>query len=172
MKTKTLLAFGLCALLGTPALVRAAETPAPQVDVTFVSPENFTDFKTSSISTDRDVRYLSTEFTKHIKRIAREVLAPDMRLEVKFTDVNLAGEFEPQRGPQFNEVRIMKQIYPPRVQLEFKLLGPDGHVVSEGSRHLIDTNYLGNGSISDNDPLRHDKQMLTDWMHSEFAKKN
>ena len=36
------------------------------------------------------------------------------KLTITFTDIDLAGDFEPWRGPQWDEVRIVKAIYPPR----------------------------------------------------------
>jgi hypothetical protein len=171
MKTRiiALAAFGL--FLSMPVLVQAETAPASQVEVTYVSPENFTDFKDSSMSTDKGRDYLTAAFTKHIRKIAKEVLPAGTHLEVKFTDINLAGEYEPQRGPRFDEVRIMKEIYPPRMVLDFRLLGADGKVLAEGNRHLIDMNYQSNSRAFDDDPLRYDKTLLTDWLRSEFRKK-
>jgi hypothetical protein len=172
MKTRILSLAAVGLLVSLPAIVRADPPPTAQIDVSFVSPENFTDFKDSSMNTDKGREYLTSEFTKHIKKVAREYLAANTRLEIKFNDINLAGEYEPQRGPNFNDVRIMKQIYPPRAVLEFRLLGADGKVIAEGSRRLIDMNFQSNSTPFDNDPLRYDKAMLTDWLRSEFHKKS
>ena len=48
----------------------------------------------------------------------------------------------------------MKDIYPPRVKLEFRLIGADGKVVSEGKRELQDLGYLMNLAPSTSDPRR------------------
>jgi hypothetical protein len=92
-------------------------------------------------------------------------------LEVRFTDIDLAGEYEPQRGPRFDDIRIMREIYPPRMVLEFRLLDADGKVLAQGTRHLIDMNYQSNITPFNDEPLRYDKALLTDWMRSEFRKK-
>jgi len=166
----TLAALG--SLIVAPALLRAESAPAAQVDVTYVSPEDFSDFKDSSMSTPKGREYLSSELTKHIKAIAKERLAPNRRLEIRFIDINLAGEYEPQRGPRFNDVRIIKEIYPPRMVLEFRLLDSDGKVLSEGKRQLIDPVFQSTTSPAfDSDPLRYDKELLTKWLRSEFPKK-
>ena len=170
MKTRILVLAAFSPFLGLPVVVRADPTPTPQVEVTYVTPENFTDFKDSFMGTDKGREYLASELTKHIKKVARTYLAANTRLEVRFTDINLAGEFEPQRGPRFDDIRIMKDIYPPRMTLEFRLLAADGKVLAEGTRRLIDTNYQSNVMPTDNDPLRYDKALLTDWLRSEFRK--
>jgi len=81
--------------------------------------------------------------------------------------VDLAGEFEPSQ-PASRELRIVKEIYPPRIDLRFRLTRSDGSVVKEGSRNLRDTAFLGNASGSNTDPLRHEKAMIDRWLGEEF----
>jgi hypothetical protein len=51
-----------------------------------------------------------------------------MQLKMKVTDIDLAGGFEPWRGPQFGAIRITREIYPPRISLEFRLIDGSGNV--------------------------------------------
>ena len=44
-----------------------------------------------------------------------------LALEIQVTNIDLAGEFEPWRGPQFDRIRIMRDIYAPRFELTFRL---------------------------------------------------
>jgi len=53
----------------------------------------------------------------------------------------MAGEFETWRGPQACSVRVMLDIYAPRIRLEFRLTDRDGKVVSAGPRDLRDPLY-------------------------------
>ncbi|HVU17001.1 MAG TPA: DUF3016 domain-containing protein [Candidatus Didemnitutus sp.] len=175
MKTISQLRFPMLAalalLLALPAS-RGADAKNIQVDVNFDHPEKFTDFKDTSMSTEKGRAYLMSEFTNDIRETAKRYLAPGDHLEVTFTDINLAGEYEPQRGPRFDEVRIMKSIYPPRMAITFKLQSADGKVVAEGERKLIDMNYLMTTPPGfDNDRLRYDKALVNDWMRSEFPKR-
>ncbi len=48
------------------------------------------------------------------------------------TDLDLAGEFEPWRGPQFEHTRFMREAYPPRIDLEFTLKDARRRVVAGG----------------------------------------
>jgi hypothetical protein len=90
-------------------------------------------------------------------------------LEVTFTAVDLAGEFEPWRGPQWGDVRIVRDLYPPRLGLEFRLVDAAGRVVRTGQRALSDLAFLMKltGGFRD-DPLRHEKALLDDWLRAEF----
>ena len=90
---------------------------------------------------------------------------------MKFTDIDLAGEFEPQRGPNFDRVRIMKNIYAPRFDLEFKLTGADGKVLNEGKRTLRDSYYMDRMIADKSDPLCYDKDILNDWLRSDIKPK-
>ena len=55
-----------------------------------------------------------------------------------------AGGFEPGRGPQTDEVRIVRDIHPPRIALDYRLLADDdddGGVLRESARILSDAAF-------------------------------
>src|SRR5690606_34014961 len=64
------------------------------------------------------------------------------RMEVTITDIQRAGRYEPWRGPDRDHIRILRDPYPPRMQLEFRITGADGQVLAEGQRKLQDLSYL------------------------------
>lgn len=159
--------FGLA--MGSAALAAAsADKAAAAVAVTFVAPENFTDVKDDSMDAGRGRDALLDELKQHITARAAKYLTAGQRLEITVTDVDLAGDFEPWRGINFDDIRIVKDLYPPRVSLQFRLLKADGTVVREGKRQLQDLGYLMTVGRSSQDPLRHDKGMLSDWLRQEF----
>lgn len=168
MKTKLLLAavFGLLAF----DAVHAADSgkPASPATVTFVAPEKFTDAGDDAMNSDGGRDHVLDALKTHIESLARDYVGAGLHLEVTVTDVDLAGSFEPWRGIEFDHIRIMKEIYPPRMDLEFRLVGADGKVVSEGKRHLQDLAYLMVLSLPTSDPLRYDKDMIRSWMRQEF----
>lgn len=170
MKTKLPLMIVIGLMSVGAALAASKEKPVAKVEVTFVAPENFTDVKDSYMSSDKGRAALLDQLKECLVTEGARLLAPDQRLEIKVTDVDLAGDFEPWRGPEMQNVRIMKDIYPPRVTLEFRLLAADGKVVSEGKRQLQDLNFLMKIGLPTIEPLRHDKQLLTDWMQREFKR--
>jgi hypothetical protein len=111
------------------------------------------------------------ELKQHLVTHGAKYLAKGERLQITVTDVDLAGDFEPWRGINFQDIRIVKDIYPPRVDLEFKLLDAEGKVISEGKRQLRDLGYLMGMAMPTSDPLRYDKEMLNDWLRQEFRRK-
>src|SRR3546814_6438044 len=63
----------------------------------------------------------------------------------------------------------MRDVYPPRITLDFKLVGADGNVLAQGTRELSDIAYLQRGSLlADSDQLRYEKRLIDDWLRKEF----
>lgn len=171
MKTKlSLLAFLSLAAAGM-AVAAAPEKPASSIEVSFIDSEKFTDVKDNDMGSDRGREAVLEQLKEHLVTRGAKYLAKGQRLQIKVTDVDLAGDFEPWRGINFHDIRIVKDIYPPRVELEFKLIDADGKVVSEGKRQLRDLGYLTTMAMPTSDPLRYDKEMLNDWLRQEFKHK-
>jgi len=170
MKTKlSLLAFLSLAAAGL--ALAAPDKPASAIEVTFVASEKFTDVKDDYMDSDRGREAVLGQLKEHLVTHGAKYLAKGQRLQITVTDVDLAGDFEPWRGINFHDIRIVKDIYPPRVNLEFKLVDADGKVVSEGKRQLRDLGYLMSMAMPTSDPLRYDKEMLNDWLRQEFKRK-
>jgi len=170
--------FGLAALLAagcsTPATSSSPSAPytspanasVTNVTVTFHDPERFTDAR-SSFGSTTDHGYLDI-LTAELKKTASLYVKADQKLEVTFTDIDLAGDFRPDRV-SMDDVRLIKEIYRPRMTLTFKLTGADGKVVKEGDRTLVDSYFMDNVNLMGrNDPLFYDKEMLINWVRDEF----
>ncbi len=105
------------------------------------------------------LRYLEQRAAPHVAGRASTIVV---------THIDLAGEFEPWRGSALYRVWIVRDFYPPRIDLRFKLRGPDGEVIREGGRSLRDPLFLKRSGYRD-DPLRHEKMLLDyDWLRAEF----
>ena len=113
-----------------------------------------------------------TDLANHLRYRAERVLPQGDDLHVTFTNVQRAGTYEPWRGPQWDDVRIIKDIYPPRIDLTFTLTDANGGVVKEGKRELRDPAFLQRGILNESDPLRFEKRLLDDWLRNEFAGKS
>lgn len=165
------LAFSTVALVFAGAVFATkppkAESP---VTVTFVQPEKFTDASGEDFNDGRDRDHVLASLKSHVEKMAQRFLAPGQSLEVRFVDIDLAGAFESWRGPEYDRIRILKEIYPPRMTLEFRLLGADGQVLSEGKRKLSTLGYLMRIVSPSFDGLRYDKEMLGVWMRQEFRR--
>src|SRR5690242_2917764 len=164
-----LLAIGL-------AWIPAAAVAAPQnadgsrVEVNWSNPADFSEAKESygtGLGRQPPDEWLG-ELAKHLRYRAERVLPQQEHLDVTFTNIQRAGTYEPWRGPRFQDVRVIKDIYPPRIDLNFTLTDASGAVVKQGTRELRDPSFLQRGRLNENDPLRFEKRMLDDWLRSEF----
>jgi hypothetical protein len=170
MKTRILLILAISGLLAWRTALAAEPNPSTvgKIVVTFDHPENFTDIKDTYTGTDSGEKAILDELKRTLESKASGAVSPGQTLELKFTNIDLAGDFEPQRGPQFMDVRVVKEIYIPRYDIEWRLLGADGQVLREGKKHLQDLAFMQRLAWPPSDPLRFDKEILQDWLRSEF----
>ncbi|MUG03911.1 DUF3016 domain-containing protein, partial [Bacillus tequilensis] len=111
------------------------------------------------------------ELAEYLRESAAPRLAPGERLEVRLLDIDRAGEFEPWYG-RGHDIRMLRNVYPPRINLEYRLLGSDGGVRAEGEERLVDLSYLSRGGTlphATTDPLRHEKRLLDDWLYRQVG---
>lgn len=142
----------------------SAVNPPDGVTVTFQDPDKFTDVRENG-SNDNSASDLD-ELQACLQQAASPALAAGQKLAITITDIDLAGE---NRLNQPDQIRVMKDVYPPRVSLKFQLIGADGKVLKEGERKLQDLDYLAqSGRPGSQEPLYYDKQLLKDWARKEF----
>jgi len=104
----------------------------------------------------------------YLRQRADATLPAGEKLDVTIDDIKLAGDFEPWHGPDAEDIRFLKDIYPPRIDLHYRLLDANGTVLREGSSKLRDLSYLQRVVPNNSDPLRYDKRMLNEWLRKEF----
>lgn len=106
---------------------------------------------------------------EHVQRRAASRLPAGERLEVVITDVRRAGDYEPWLGPSAHDIRVLREIYPPRITLDFTRYAADGSIIASGERRLLDPMYLsGVGGSSRSDPLRYEKQLIDRWIRRDL----
>jgi len=147
-------------------------TGTATVVVTFNHPEKFTDLKFSSMGSDKDRAGLMDDIRDYVVAQAPRYLGGGQVFSVTFNDIDMAGEYEPWRGAALQDVRIITEIYPPRIALDFSLKDAAGAVIASGTRALVDMNFMNNipsATVFRDDRLRHEKTLLDNWLGGEFA---
>jgi hypothetical protein len=171
---KTPIRHLLCALLCGPitgALFAAAPAVSDRITVMFDHPEKFTDLRDNSTDFENEWgrEHFLPPLKEHLERHAARLLPAGQKLTVTFTNIDLAGDFEPWRGMAWHDVRIVKDLYVPRMTFKFTVTGEDGQVLKEGERKLLDGAFqMRITSAFNSDSLRYEKEMLNDWLRSEF----
>lgn len=104
-------------------------------------------------------------FEKHFAKLAA-TLPEGQTLKIDVTDVDLAGD---TNAGGINRMRIVKQIYSPRMNFSYQLLDADGKVIQSDDVVVKDMNFMSGSSLKyRNKSLGYEKKMLDDWFEETF----
>lgn len=116
-----------------------------------------------------DTERAITSLARWLERRAARRLPSGQQLEITLHDVDLAGDYEPGRSLD-HDIRIIKDIYPPRIDLSYRLNNADGTVLREGEASLRDMGFLFSASPLNSEPLRHEQRLLNEWLREQFPR--
>lgn len=140
------------------------------VEIVFLHPENYMDVRDAFGASEKGREGILTQLRDYLIRETMSCVPEGQKLTITFTDIDLAGDYEPWHGAQMMDVRVVKDIYPPKMDLEFKLTGADGKVSKEGKRQLRDLIFMSKPYINRDDALHYEKALLEDWLRKEFPR--
>jgi len=159
-----------CLVFATSAVMARSNEPLPaRVQVTWAPTATLSEVKDNQMQNGwlRPEDWMRT-LGDYLRTRADRLLPAGQQLQVTVDDIKLAGSFEPWHGPNLQDVRFMKDLYPPRLDLHYKLIASDGTTIRESGSKLLDMNYLQRAVPFANDPLRYDKRLIDDWLNREF----
>lgn len=147
------------ALTAAPLLAVAAE-----VEVSYSDPESFTDMGDGFGFDQRTFDRFSKEMEKKLREVADRHLPEDAQLAVEFRNVDLAGEVEPWRVDA-QDVRVVREIYPPSMKFHFKVTDGSGETIREGLAQVTDQTFTWNvnRSMESRDSFYHEKELIEGW---------
>ncbi len=166
------LAMAGCASTGGKDML-AADAPralpeSGPVSVRWNDPATFAELRYSHNRYDAARGSWLTDLAQHMRKRAEAQLPAGERLELTIVDVDRAGDYEPWHGIQYDDTRIVRDIYPPRMTVQYKRYDASGAVVAEGERKLSDPGFLlGSTPINNSDPLRFEKRLIDSWLRRE-----
>ena len=177
MNTK-LLALGLTlamagsAVAGNTLLSKDAPRALPDngpVSVAWADPATFTELKASGNRFESAQGDWLIQLAKYMRKQADKQLAPGNKLELTIVDIQRAGRYEPWHGLDRQNIRMIRDIYPPRMTVKYRETDASGAVVAEGERKITDPAFLVNAApFNDSDPLRYEKRMIDSWLRRDF----
>ncbi|MBR0716775.1 DUF3016 domain-containing protein [Bradyrhizobium liaoningense] len=145
-----------CLIAATVMAVLFGSSPGfAGVKVRFVNPERYTDAESSGGGRAGTL----AEFRGYLEALGNRYLAPGQAMSIDVLDIDLAGQLEP-RG-HGTEVRVMRDVTPPRIRLHYTLSGKGGGTRS-GDDVLSDISYQSGGR-SPIGQLSYEKALLNDW---------
>lgn len=146
-----------------------AEAPAANVRVEFVQPEKFTDVNERLTRTAPEKNHHLYTLRTHVEKRATRYLHEGQQLEIRFTDIDLAGDHLPQVDPALSDVRVVTRLYPPRLKFSYSLRDASGTLLKSGDADLRDLAFDTQTGTPYTDALRYEKRMLDKWMRKELG---
>ena len=170
---KNILWHPFALLLAVTAATSAFAATSPNVLISFVHSEQFTDFKIQ----DRSERETAVKFVEEMSpalapTVARQ--APGCTLSLRFTDIDLGGRYEPRLGPRFDQIRFYHDGREPvRLYFNYTLTDPSGRVLLSGSDAATNALYLDRYPTESieiyYEEFFFEKQTLISWMRNKIA---
>lgn len=154
------------AVLGA-ALLIASAPAGGEFAVRFVEPERYTDARLDTYY-GADARVLRI-IEQHLQSLANHCLDPGQVLEIRVLDIDLAGKQEWWNRLGTYDLRVMREITWPRIDIAYTLRGRTDIV--EAREQITDMNYLWNSAYvrGDSMPLPYERAMLTSWFQRKFC---
>lgn len=145
-------------------------TEAGIVNITWQGVDNYRDVKAvGDIQSRYELRTFET-LTKNLNKAASKALKPDQKLLLVVTDLDLAGDVRPTFGASVSDIRVVKDLYPPRMTFSYQILEGD-QVIMAGDEKLTDLGFMQMIGVASDRPLRYESKMLADWLQKTVAPK-
>jgi Protein of unknown function (DUF3016) len=105
---------------------------------------------------------------EHVRKRAARLLAPGERLTLEITDLDRAGSPENSR-PGLSGVRVVRDVYPVRIEFTFRLGIADGGMSEEGAVSLSGLPVAAAAAYGE-DPLRYERALLDAWLERKLRR--
>lgn len=142
----------------------SAQTPESAIKVEWVQPEKYTDIRPSNESKAMYRKHVIESFDKFWTKLS-EKLPQGYKLALTIKDVDLAGDVNPLYRVDNRDIRVIKDMYFPKITLDYQLQDAAGAVVaSEQNVKIKDMNFMSSvGLRFSSQEFGHEKNMLEKW---------
>ncbi|MGL4603684.1 MAG: DUF3016 domain-containing protein [Iodobacter sp.] len=142
---------------------------AGEAKVSWQNPEKYTDIRSSHELQERFEKRIFEHFEQLFADLAKP-LPGNSTLEITVTDLDLAGEIPPLFAGRSNEVRIIKELYSPKIS--FSYVFTDQDQIITGTENLRDLNFMaGLSRPVKTSEFQYEDKMIKRWFaHKAFEK--
>lgn len=138
-----------------------------KVKVNWFEPENYTDVRAANGGNKRFRKAVFAQLEKHFEKTAQKMLPEGITLNIKVTNVNLAGDVRYNFGLS-QEIRLVKPIYWPQIDFEYQVL-EKGNVIKSDTVKLRDMAFMDRVRVSSrNDSYRYEKALISEWFSDDI----
>ncbi|MEM1441380.1 MAG: DUF3016 domain-containing protein [Verrucomicrobiota bacterium] len=153
-------------LISTLVFAFAGQITQANISVQFQNTEKFRDFTVSGKQS-----IAKSSFTSELKRSRLKSYLGSRKLELTFTDIDMAGDTKIARARTGNDIRVIKGVYPPRMSFNYVLRDSRGNRIKSGTASLKDTGFdLRMRSGSNQRNFHYELTMLERWARRTLPK--
>jgi hypothetical protein len=140
---------------------------AGEAKVTWGDLSKFTDIVEGQENRANFQERLVKEFDDVFNQYSNRYLPEGYQLEVKVTDLDLAGDVRPM-VVQAGMMRIVSRIYWPTMSFDYVLKNAQNEIVKSGKANLKDMNFLDRIRIrTGRTGFEYEEKMLSDWFKQQ-----
>ena len=144
---------------------------AADAEIKWEDVDSYSDIRPANEVKSRYHKRIFKELEQHFIELA-ETLPQGQSLSIVVTNLDLAGDVRFMVGPNNATVRVVSDLYFPKMKFDYQLLDETGKVLSTGHANIKDISFnTGHQSISP-DPFHYEKNMITDWFNDEFSQQH
>lgn len=143
-------------------------TQAGAVTIEWLDPAKYTDIKASSELQSRFQQRVFDTLTANLAQQVTPMLESNEKLELVVTNVDLAGDIRPTFGATLNDIRIVSNLYPPRITFTYKVIKGNQTMLA-GSEKLQDLGFLDGIQPIIDRPFMYESGLLTTWFNKTVA---
>lgn len=136
------------------------------VSIKWLNQDKYTDVRPSNESKSRFKKRVFSELTEQFEKSAAKTFPEGYHLKIDMLNVDLAGDIDYFFSPSHQAVRVIKEIYSPKLTFNYQLLDGNGTVIKAGEEKVRDMGFM-NSSV----PLRHrnsefsyEKRLIDKWV--------
>ena len=147
------------------ATVEKAATPSA-VKMTWLNPEKFSDIRPATGSRKAYQERVMKAFDKILGELA-EKLPPGYSMEISVKDLDLAGDVNPMYRIDNTDIRVIKDIYFPRIKLDYVLFDQNKQPIhQETDVKIKDMGFMTSNHIGlQNREFAYEHAMLKKWFN-------
>jgi len=160
--------FALTTVLTAALFTMPHTANAATSEVTWTNPDKYTDIRSGDESRKHFRGRVFNSVEKHLAKLAKK-LPNEQVVKIEFTNVDLAGD---THFGGISRIRVIKDIYAPRLTFNYKLVNEDGTIDSEGEASLRDMAFMMRSRLKyRHKSFGYERQMLDEWFFETFATK-
>ncbi|MBC3862581.1 DUF3016 domain-containing protein [Undibacterium jejuense] len=139
---------------------------AGEVKVTWQDPDKYSDIRPSNENRDSFRAGVFKELGQVFADLGKK-LPDDVQWNVTVTDLDLAGDVRPMMRPGGNDIRVIKDIYWPRMSFNYTMTDAKGQIIAQATENISDMGFMTFRPINAGN-FPYETKMIEDWFQKQL----